>query len=626
MLRDLYSWSSAVVLALAFGGAASWVEAAPPASRPTAALSPTSQPTARLSPTAEATAFLQETERQLLRLWIEAARTGFVHDTYITDDTQMLFSQAQEALMAFLAKKSKEALRYRGLPLSKTDLRKFELLRLSAELPAPASPALQKELATIATSLGGIYGKGKYCKTDKAKGPVCSDLMQLSDILSTSRSYDELLDAWKGWRTISPPMRSKYQRYVEIANQGAREMGFADVGAMWRSRYDMTPDAFSAEIERLWSQVQPLYQDLHCYVRSRLVAFYGADKVPPKGPIPAHLLGNMWAQSWEAIYPLVAPKDLGPSLDTDSFLKKKALTPKAMTQIAERFFTSLGMPSLPPTFWSRSLFEKPRDRDVVCHASAWHIDYDQDIRLKQCIKIDTEDLVTLHHELGHLYYYLAYRKQDPLFRSGAHDGFHEGIGDAISLAMTPTYYQRIAVLPATIQAPAAIPLLLKMALERVAFLPFGKLIDQWRWGVFQGSIPPSRYNAAWWHLRTKYQGVASPIPRSEADFDPGAKYHIPANVPYSRYFLAAILQFQFFRALCQISKHQGPLHTCSFFGHKEAGQRLWAMLSAGQSQPWPAILSLLTGQTQMDASAILDYFAPLHRWLRQQNKNTSCGW
>lgn len=567
--------------------------------------------------------FMKQAEQEILRLWINTSRLAFLHDTFINDDTQLLYTQAQEEMMEYFARQSKAAMRFYTLQLPKELARKLALLRLSIELPAPSDPTARKELATLSTWLSATYGKGKYCKT-KTK---CMDLQQLSAILASSRNYDELLEAWKGWRTISVPMRSRYERYVQLANRGAQEIGFADLGAMWRTRYDMSPEQFSAEMERLWQQVKPLYRDLHCYVRAKLVQHYGAKKVPPKGLIPAHLLGNMWSQSWDNIYSLVAPKDGNQtSFDMDRYLKEKKLTPQEMVKIAERFFISLGMPALPKSFWKRSMFTKPRDREVVCHASAWHIDYDQDVRLKQCIKIDTEDLYTLHHELGHLYYYLAYRQQSPLFRSGAHDGFHEGVGDAISLSMTPGYYKQIGLLPAHVKPPADVPFLLKMALERVAFLPFGKLIDQWRWGVFRGKIPPSQYNRAWWELRRRYQGIAAPVARSEQDFDPGAKYHIPANVPYSRYFLAAILQFQFHRSMCQLAGHRGPLHTCSFFGNRAAGQRMWNMLRLGQSRPWPEILKILTGQRDMDASAILSYFAPLHRWLKEQNKNNTCGW
>jgi len=298
-----------------------------------------------------------------------------------------------------------------------------------------------------------------------------------------------------------------------------------------------------------------------------------------------------------------------------------------MVKLGEAFFTSLGLDPLPKTFWERSLFTKPKDREVVCHASAWDPSYNNDLRVKLCIKIDEENLVTIHHELGHDYYFHAYYKLPALFQLGANDGFHEAIGDALTLSITPEYLKRLGLIRVSPKGDKGlINVQLKEALDKVAFLPFGKLIDQWRWEVFSGKTPPERYNAAWWELRRKYQGVDAPTPRSEKDFDPGAKYHVPANVPYTRYFLARILQFQFHRALCRVAGHQGPLHTCSIYGNREAGKRLQAMLALGVSKPWPDALYFLSGEREMDATALLDYFSPLQQWLKKQNANQKCGW
>jgi peptidyl-dipeptidase A len=417
-----------------------------------------------------------------------------------------------------------------------------------------------------------------------------------------------LLDVWRGWHAIAPPIRPLFRRYVELGNKGARELGFRDTGAMWRSKYDMPPEAFPAEMDRLWNQVRPLYLSLHAYVRAKLREKYG-DVVPASGPIPAHLLGNMWAQEWENIYPLVAPKDADPGYDLTAILKAKHTQPLDIVRYGEHFFTSLGFAPLPKTFWERSLFVKPRDREVVCHASAWDVDQADDVRIKTCIEITAEDFSTIHHELGHNFYQRAYDQQPFLFRDSANDGFHEAIGDTIALSVTPEYLQKIGLLESVPDSSKDLGLLLHKALEKIAFLPFALMIDKWRWQVFSGEIPPEKYNEAWWQLRLKYQGVAPPVERTEADFDPGAKYHVPANMPYARYFLADILQFQFHRALAQV-----------------AGDRLNAMLAMGLSEPWPRALEALTGQKEMDATAILDYFAPLKRWLDEQNSGKPVGW
>jgi len=346
----------------------------------------------------------------------------------------------------------------------------------------------------------------------------------------------------------------------------------------------------------------------------------------PDGLIPAQLLGNMWAQEWGNIYPVVAPENSGQGYDLTELLKSHNVNELGMVHYGENFFKSLGFDPLPQTFWERSLFIKPRDRDVVCHASAWDVDNRNDLRLKMCIEVRDEDFVTIHHELGHNFYQRAYNSLSPLFQDSANDGFHEAVGDTIALSVTPEYLKKVGLLNEVPPESADTGYLLKMALDKIAFLPFGLLIDKWRWKVFSGEITPEQYNKAWWDLKAKYQGVAPPVERSEADFDPGAKYHIASNTPYARYFLARILQFQFHRALCEAAEQKGPLHRCSIYQSKAAGDRLNKMLSMGKSQPWPDALQAISGQRPMDATAILDYFAPLKKWLDEQNKGEKLGW
>jgi len=444
--------------------------------------------------------------------------------------------------------------------------------------------------------------------------------------MANSRNPAELRDAWIGWHNTAAPVRKNFARYVELANKGARELGFADDGVMWRSKYDMSPEAFAKETDRLWEQVRPLYLALHAYVRKKLRQTYGDQVVPGNGPIPAHLLGNMWAQTWDNTYPLVAPKDVDPGFDLTTILRNRKTSHLDIARYGERFFTSLGFDPLPQTFWERSLFLKPRDRDVVCHASAWDVDFVDDLRLKMCIDITGEDFDVIHHELGHNFYQRAYNQQPFLFRNSANEGFHEAVGDTIALSVTPDYLVKIGLLSEAPDTSKDIGLLLRKALEKIAFLPFGLVIDQWRWKVFSGEIPPEKYNETWWQLRLKYQGIAPPEARGENNFDAAAKYHVSANVSYMRYFVADILQFQFHRALARIAGCTGPLNRCSIFENKEAGRRLNAMLAMGQSRPWPVALEALTGQRQMDATAIRDYFAPLEKWLAEQNKGEPVGW
>ncbi len=588
---------------------------------PVKAQTPTPGTTANPPTPESAKKFVDDAEQKLLKLWIDTGRADWVKSTYITEDTEVLAALANEKSISAGVAYAKQATRFDGLSLDPETARKLKLLKLSLTVAVPSDPAEAAELTRLGAAMEGMYGKGKYCPPEGK----CLDLEDITKIMATSRDAKQLLEVWAGWHSIAPPIKEKYARYVELANKGSRELGFKDTGALWRSKYDMPPGDFAAELDRLWEQVRPLYVSLHAYVRWKLREKYG-DVVPANGPLPAHLLGNMWAQTWDNIYPLVAPQSADPGYDLTQILKSRKTDAVQMVKYGEGFFSSLGFDPLPKTFWDRSMFTKPKDREVVCHASAWDIDYVDDLRIKMCIDITAEDFVTIHHELGHNYYQRAYNKQPPLFRDSANDGFHEAIGDTIALSVTPEYLVKLGLLSSAPDASKDIGLLLQKALEKVAFMPFGLLIDQWRWKVFSGEITPADYNKAWWALRLKYQGVAPPIARKDEDFDPGAKYHVPAGVPYTRYFLADILQFQFHRALTKTAGCTGPLNRCSIYGNAAAGKRLQDTLAMGQSRPWPDALEALTGQRQMDATALRDYFAPLQKWLDEQNKGKPVGW
>ena len=580
---------------------------------------PASKASNQARPTAEeAKKYIENVETELFSLGLKASRASWVEENFITEDTEKIAADANEVLNTASTKYAKEAHRFDGLQLEPELARKRLLLELAAGFPAPNDPKAQKELADILASLDGDYGKGKWC-SEGEKGK-CLDVTALEKRMAESRDAEDLKRAWVGWHAIGRTMRQRYARMVELGNAGARELGYTDVGALWRSNYDMPPNDFAKEEDRLWEQLKPLYLSLHAYVRGQLWKKYGQDLVPAGGPIPAHLLGNIWSQEWNNVYSLMDSPKPSASYDLTKILQERKTDARAMVKYGENFFVSLGFAPLPPTFWERSLFTKPTDRDVVCHASAWDVDSKEDLRIKMCIQIREEDFRTIHHELGHNFYQRAYMNQPPLFQGSANDGFHEAVGDTIALSVTPEYLKKIGLIETVPPASGDIDYLLQQALEKVAFLPFGLLVDKWRWEVFSGQVKPENYNKAWWELRRKYQGVAPPVERTEADFDPGAKYHVPANVPYARYFLARILQFQFHRALCKVTGTTGPLDRCSIYGNQTAGERLNQMLSMGQSKPWQDALETLTGQKQMDATALADYFAPLKTWLDEQNK------
>ena len=607
---------------------------------PTAAMAQDATTAAAAPTVSDADAFVARAEKDLFAFSVEGGRVAWINATYLTDDTDAIAARYGEIGTEKAVGYALEAAKYQALPgLSYDTKRKLDILRGGIVLPAPTTPGAAAELATISTKLQSSYGKGR--------GTLRGKEINGSDIeadMGSNRNPDELKEMWVSWHdNVGAPMGPDYARMVEIANKGATELGYADVGAMWRSGYDMPADDFANLTDKLWLEVKPLYDELHTYVRMQLNKKYGDAVQSKTGPIRADLLGNMWAQEWGNIYDVVAPPgagdigyDIGELLvakgyrqtEVADFTASRGKAEKDMVKVGEGFFSSLGFAPLPKTFWDRAQFIKPTDREVVCHASAWDIDNVEDLRIKMCIKVNTDDFVTIHHELGHNYYQRAYNKQPYLYLNGANDGFHEAIGDAIALSITPNYLVQIGLLD-----PAKVPgadkdngLLLRQAMDKVSFLPFGLLIDKWRWGVFNGSITPANYNKGWTDLRLQYQGIVPPVERAADRFDAGAKYHIPGNTPYTRYFLARILQFQFYKAACDISGWKGPLHRCSFYGNKDVGTRLNAMLEMGASKPWPDALQAFTGTREMSGKPMLEYFAPLMKWLKAQNKGAKKGW
>ncbi len=596
---------------------------APPSAVVDAPVAKPDLPAQPAGPTAaDAKAFADAAEARLAVLSEYDQRVQWIGATFINFDTEWLQTKADAQLTEETVKLAMDAAKFNDVDVDPVTKRKLMLLRLSQTLPAANTPGAAEALAATSTRLNAIYSTGKF-----TYGGKTYNLDQASNVMASSRDPQMTRAMWEGWMSIAAPMKDDYAKLAQLSNDGAQGLGFKDTGALWRSGYDMDPDAFAAETDTLWTQVAPFYQNLHCYVRRKLNEKYG-DSVQPKfGPIRADLLGNMWAQDWSNIYDVVAPKTIKSSYSLDKLLVAKKYDALKMVHTGENFYTSLGFQALPQTFWERSQITRPRDREVVCHASAWDVDNASDVRIKTCLEVNGEDFYTVHHELGHNFYQRAYKDQPFLFKNGANDGFHEAIGDFIGLSsVTPTYLNQIGLLSKVPSDSEDIPYLLKMALQKVAFLPFGLEVDRWRWEVFSGKITEAEYNRRWWQLVTKYQGIQAPGVRPSNAFDPGGKYHVAASVPYTRYFLAEILQFQFQRAACQQEGWTGPLHRCSIYGNRAVGEKLNRMLALGQSQPWPDTLQVFTGSRDMDATAIMDYFAPLNVWLNEQNKDQKCGW
>ena len=575
---------------------------------------------------AEAKKFVADADPVLRKLNVEASLAQWANATDLTPEHEAAAAKAGEVLSVESTKMVKTARKFEPV-MAKLDpdtRRQLTLLKFQAQ-PSPDDPQQAKELAELGARMESEYGKG-VCKTSGGK-ETCQDIEHWSKLLQKERNPDKLLATWKTWHDeVGHKERDLFVKYVELANAGARGIGFKDVASIWKSGYDMPEAEFAGSVDKLWGQVKPLYDQLHWYTRRKLNQQYGDKVVSKTGLIPSHLLGNMWAQSWEYLYPELEPyKGVAP-IDVTPVLAKN-YDAKKMVQMGEAFYTSLGMDPLPATFWERSQLTKPANKNVVCHASAWDPEFNNDLRIKMCINLNQEDLWTIHHELGHDYYFHAYYKLPVLYQGGANDGFHEAIGDAIQLSMTPGYLKEKGLLDKVVKNDkATINQQMQTALGKISFLPFGLMVDKWRWDVFSGQVKPEQYNQHWWDLKKQYQGIAPPVERAATDFDPGAKYHVAANVPYMRYFLAAVLQFQFHKALCAKAGYQGPLYDCSIYGNKDAGVAYQKMLSLGASKPWQDALFELTGTREMDGSAILEYFAPLQGWLTEQNKGQQCGW
>ena len=552
---------------------------------------------------------------------------SWISSNFITYDSQKVIADYGTRYTLKSLERSREASAFDDLSTSAENRRMLNILKSSFVMPPPLNKELASELSSITTSLEAMYGSGEHCYEDGS----CYDLEAFESIIDNSRNPEELLKAWHGWHEIGKPMKPMYMRMVDIGNQGSRDLGYQGLSDLWFSKYDMPADDFLNETDRVWEEVKPLYDALHCHVRAKLNEHYGDDVVPESGPLPVHLLGNMWGQSWSNIYDLVYTEESQQnSVDVTKIIEEKGLNEIEMVEYAEDFFLSIGFEPLPDTFWERSLFVKPRDRSVVCHASAWNLDpANNDLRIKMCIQKNEEDFVTIHHELGHIFYYQAYNHLPTLFQGGANDGFHEAFGDLLTLSITPDYLTQIDFISekeASVAKEDPIGLLMKQALDGVVVVPWALMLDKWRSGVFNGEIDETNLNSSWWRLREYYQGISTSTERSEEYFDPGAKYHIPGNTPYTRYYLARIMQYQFHEALCNEIEFDGLLHECSIYGSKEAGDKIISTMAMGESLPWQDAFENLTGTRQLSGKSILNYYAPLKDWLDEQNKNRTCGW
>ncbi|XP_059056714.1 angiotensin-converting enzyme-like [Achroia grisella] len=563
------------------------------------------------------------------------ALASWNYESNITDHNEELMLQVSLEIAEEEKEYWKETMSYLWHEYEDPDLKR--MFKKYSELGTSALPEdLNQRLLTAISNMQSIYAKATICDyKDRNKCDLHVE-PDVTDIFANSEDPEELKYTWLEWhKAAGAPSRGNFTEYIQMDNEAAKLNGYDSVAEWWLSEYesDDSEDQFAS----LWSQIKPLYQQIHAYVRRQLRLKYGEDVVPTKGPIPAHLLGNIWAQTWGNIEKFTRPYPNKADVDVTSALIAQNYTVLKMFETAEEFFKSLNLSAMPDLFWEKSIIEKPNDgRELVCHASAWDFYDGEDFRIKQCSTLTSAFFKTTHHEMGHIQYYLQYKDQPVIYRGGANPGFHEAVGDVIALSVsTPKHLKVIGLLEdGPEDTESNINQLYKMGLDKIVFLPFAYLLDLFRYGVFRGTTTTRDYNCHYWRLRETLQGVEPPAPRSEDDFDPAAKYHVAADVEYMRYYISYIIQFQFHRSLCQLANEYSPgdssklLSACDIYKSQPAGEALGKMLQMGSSKPWPDAMEALTGQRNMDASGVLEYFEPLHEWLKAENERSGeyIGW
>ncbi|KAG8179605.1 hypothetical protein JTE90_025770 [Oedothorax gibbosus] len=580
----------------------------------------------------EALQFLQNHDGFALEMANKFALANWNYQSNLTEENKDAMLLSMQELAKFNKAGWKNATSFAWKKFQDTNSTVYRWFKKLSILGSAALPEEKlNELNEIVADMQDVYGKAKVCSQTTPPLTPCNLSIEpeLTEIFATSKNYDELKHLWSEWRDqTGKQLKDKYLRYIQLSNEAACLNGFADAGELWREGYES--ETFENEVDELLRTLFPFYQQLLAYVRGKLIETYPLSGIKPDGPIPAHLLGNMWGEQWNNIFDIIKPFPDKESPDATPAMQKKKMTPLEIFKLSEDFFTSLGLIEMTQEFWNRSIIEKPTDRDMVCHASAWDFGDGKDFRIKQCTKIDMEDLITVHHEMGHIEYFLQYANLPLVFRDGANEGFHEAVGDTIALSVaTPEHLKKVNLLDEVEEdEESEINTLMRTALEKIAFLPFGYLIDAWRWKVFDGTYKKEELNTKWWELRLKYQGVCPPVRRTNEDLDAASKYHVVADITYMRYFVSFIVQFQFHKALCDEAGYKGPLHKCDIYQNRDAGKLLSDMLSLGSSKPWKEAMLIVTkGKTEkMDAQPIIDYFEPLLKWLKDKNKNTFIGW
>ncbi|NWI33356.1 ACE2 enzyme, partial [Sula dactylatra] len=586
--------------------------------------------------TQQAQMFLEEFNRRAEDISYESSLASWNYNTNITEETARKMNEADAKWSAFYSEASRNA---SSFPLSSIQdpLTRLQIQSLQDKGSSVLKPEKYNRLNTVLNTMSTIYSTGTVCKiTEPSECLVLEP--GLDTIMANSTDYHERLWAWEGWRAdVGKMMRPLYEEYVELKNEVARLNSYSDYGDYWRANYEAdypeeykySRDQLVEDVEKTFEQIKPLYQQLHAYVRHRLEQVYGPKLISSTGCLPAHLLGDMWGRFWTNLYALTVPYPAKPNIDVTSAMVQKKWDAIRIFKAAEAFFFSIGLEKMTEGFWNNSMLTEPTDnRKVVCHPTAWDLGK-KDYRIKMCTKVTMDDFLTAHHEMGHIEYDMAYSKQPFLLRGGANEGFHEAVGEIMSLsAATPQHLKSLDLLEPTFQEDeeTEINFLLKQALTIVGTMPFTYMLEKWRWMVFRGEITKQEWMKRWWEMKREIVGVVEPVPHDETYCDPAVLFHVANDYSFIRYYTRTIYQFQFQEALCKAANHTGPLHTCDITNSKAAGQKLRQLLEFGRSKPWTQALENVTTDKHMNAMPLLHYFEPLYKWLQKNNSGRYIGW
>ncbi|NXG01256.1 ACE2 enzyme, partial [Sakesphorus luctuosus] len=584
----------------------------------------------------QAQKFLEEFNRMAEDISHESSIASWHYNTNITEENAKKMNEASAKWSTFYDEASKNASSF-SVGSIEDNLIKLQIQTLQDRGSSVLSSEKYNRLGTVLSTMSTIYSTGTVCKINDPSECLVLE-PGLDAIMADSTDYNERLWAWEGWRAdVGRMMRPLYEEYVELENEVAKLNNYSDYGDYWRANYEAkfpkdyeySRDQLIEDVEKTFEQIKPLYQQLHAYVRHHLERVYGPKLISSTGCLPAHLLGDMWGRFWTNLYALTVPYPAKPNIDVTSAMVQKGWNAIKIFEAAEAFFTSIGLYNMTDGFWRNSMLTEPTDgRKVVCHPTAWDLGKN-DYRIKMCTKVTMDDFLTAHHEMGHIEYDMAYSAQPYLLRSGANEGFHEAVGEIMSLsAATPEHLKSLGLLEPTFQEDeeTEINFLLKQALTIVGTMPFTYMLEKWRWMVFRGEITKQEWTKRWWEMKREIVGVVEPVPHDETYCDPAALFHVANDYSFIRYYTRTIYQFQFQEALCKAANHTGPLHKCDITNSTAAGERLRQLLALGRSKPWTEALQNVTGEKYMNATPLLHYFEPLYEWLKKNNSGRFIGW